>query len=254
MSPVREPLRHRAVDTTIAWSSQSRSRRSPGHSPHGDLGNGSWDELGVRLILSRRASHRPLGRDRTAEGAWASGHRRWAGPSLPPPLADCQAQVCVGGGGVRSRVKRIFHRFHNPMVRRVTFSGSALPKASMITVRPHTCAAGPSLRNPVRAMGVMCPRAGAPAPTRPAASPARRAWPCMGFACVAWFECWCTEGPRSTYGTLTRDRAARPRVPGSTASPQARVAHRRALPGTAHLMQPTTIAARACGPFTTGRS
>lgn len=39
----------------------------------------------------------------------------------PPPLDHCQEKVCVGSGGVRSRMRRIFPIFHNPRVKTARF-------------------------------------------------------------------------------------------------------------------------------------
>ena len=50
----------------------------------------------------------------------ASVRRRRTVPS-PPPLDDCQGEVCVGSGGVRSRMRRIFLIFHNPSARTARF-------------------------------------------------------------------------------------------------------------------------------------
>ena len=61
----------------------------------------------------------------------------------------------MGSGGMRSRVRRIFLIFHNPMVRPVALGGFVLPKASMITVKAtgKTCPACSRLHIPLGNVG-----------------------------------------------------------------------------------------------------
>jgi hypothetical protein len=83
----------------------------------------------------------------------------------------------VGSGGVRSRMRRIFLIFHNPMVGPVALGGAMLLKASMITVKATHVRGMLAPAHRPRERWVMIPRAGAPASTRPTAFQERRAFP-----------------------------------------------------------------------------
>jgi len=103
-----------------------------------------------------------------------------------PALADCQEHVYVGSGGVRSRVRRIFAMFHNPLLRPVALGGSVPSKAFMITVQATHVRGMPAHAYPLRQRGEMHPRAGAPAPHSPHRIPRKTGlsvgwvWPALG--------------------------------------------------------------------------
>ena len=101
---------------------------------------------------------------------------------FPPPLDDCQEQVCVGSGGVCSRVRRIFLMFHNPLVKTARFRWFRATTRPRPTRRPRARRARHARAFAyLEGMWVMSPRAGAPAPPRPTAFQERRAFLWKGF-------------------------------------------------------------------------